>query len=153
MAEQGRTEEKVVVDINQLYAQLALLEQEIEGLRSLEAQLTSIYERTRRARESIDALVSLSQDESILIALDSDLNALASFKPEDKEKVLVNIGLGVYVKMDVSEAQRILGKRESELLQRLKEVSSRISELTRVYTQYQAVLQTALASAMRESKK
>jgi len=145
-------EEKVVVDLNQLYLQVALIEQEIEALRALEAQLQGLYQRTRRARESIDALVSISQDEEVMIALDTDMNAIAAFKPVKKDEILVNIGLGVYVRMDVSDAQKILGRRENTILSRLKEVSSRLTELSRLHSQYQAILQAAAVSVSPGSR-
>jgi prefoldin alpha subunit len=153
MSEKGGEERKVVaVDLNQLYALTVAIKEELEGLQAVHAQLSSLYERIRKAKESIDAIALSKEEESFLLPLEPGALVLSKMTPLDKDNFIVNIGLDVYVKLSASEAQRVLSARESEVLRRLEEVSKRISELSQAYEQYQALLQAA-ASAMEAQRK
>jgi prefoldin alpha subunit len=154
MAEKEK-KEAVTIDVNQVYALMNAIKEELEGLQVVHAQLSDLYERVRRAKESIDAIALSEGTESFLMPLEPGALVLTEMKPVSRDEFIINIGLDVYVKMNASDAQRILSARESEILKRLEEVRARMGELSRAYEQYQAVLQAAVmqaqARAMRGS--
>lgn len=135
-------EKKVAISLEQLYGLMNALKEELEGLQVVQAQLSDLLERVRKAKESIDAIV-LSKNEKLLLPLEPGALVLSSMKPIDSENFVVNIGLDVYVKLEASEAQKVLSRRESEIIGRLDEVSKRINELSQAYEQYQSILQAA----------
>jgi len=144
-------ERKVVISAEQLYNLMNAIKEELDGLRVVQAQLSDLLERVRRAKESIDAIV-LSKDEKMLLPLEPGALVLSSMKPVDRENFIVNVGLNVYVKLGVNEAQKVLSKRESEILKRLEEVTQKVNELSQAYEQYQSILQTAVAQAQMEAR-
>ncbi len=144
-----RKEKFITVDVNQLYAIVSAIKDEIEGLQGLQAQLSDLYERVRRAKESIDAIVLFKNRESFLIPLEPGSLVLSEMSPKDREKFIVNIGLDIYAKLDANEAQRVLSTKESEILKKLEEVSKRLNELAQAYEQYQAILQAAVAKSVQ----
>ena len=144
-------ERKVVISVEQLYALMNAIKDELDGLRVVQAQLTDLLERVRKAKESIDAIV-LSKDENLLLPLEPGALVLSSMRPVDRENFIVNVGLDVYVKLGANEAQRVLSKRESEILKRLEEVTQKVNELSQAYEQYQTILQAAVAQAQMQGR-
>lgn len=140
---------RVAVDVNAIYAQIQALAEEINRLQSVEAQLAMAIESVRRAKDSIDAFVTLGKGAEVLVPLDNQLNGYGRVSVADPDKFIVALGLGYYAEVDAAKALELLGSRERSLLDQLGRLRETLSEYTRLYNQYRQVLSAVLAASAR----
>ncbi|MFP3319950.1 MAG: prefoldin subunit alpha, partial [Acidilobus sp.] len=60
---------------------------------------------------------------------------------------IVHLGAEVYAKVDASEGLKLLAEEEGELNKAINEVAKRLSEVESLQSQYESVIQQALAAA------
>jgi prefoldin alpha subunit len=135
------------VTLDELVAQLDMIRAEAARLRDLLNQLMTERDLIVRAKEGIDAMIRSNPDASLLFPLSTGLVALIEAKPESRNKVIVHLGAEVYAKVDASEGLKLLAEEEGEINKAINEVAKRLSEVESLQSQYESVIQQALAAA------
>ncbi len=143
MSEQAREERTISID--QLLAEATLLKEYINFYENQALRISSILAEVRKAKDSIDALTRSKDSEEIIVKLDTLGLSLARVKDVERDNVLLNLGLDIYVYVDTSFALNYLSKVESALVKDLESTRKVLDELTKRY----AGIQQFLASLQR----
>jgi len=130
---------KGVVDVNAILATAAALEQEIQQLQAILAQLEDMRTSLLKSIETIEAVSS--GEEPMLVPADAGRGSAFFYAaPADRERFLVHLGMGVYARLPKDKALEALRARVGEVERDIAEVSRRLAEATERYQQLQALL-------------
>ncbi len=144
----GRQQRQIAIDANTLLALAASLEQEIQGLQALLAQLSDARESVERAIETIKAVSEAK--EPFLVPADAGRGqAFYLAQAVDREKFIVHLGLGVYARLPKDKALEKLENQLKAIESDIKRVSERLEESMARYQQVQALLQQLQMAAAR----
>jgi len=118
-----------LIDVNTLLATAAALEQEIQQLQAILAQLEDMRASLLKAIETIEAVSAA--EESVLVPADAGRGSAFFYaSPADRERFLVHLGMGVYAKLPKDKALEALRARVGEVERDIAEVGRRLAEAT-----------------------
>jgi len=84
-------------------------------------------------RLTISSLKSLSKDANSLLPLGSGMFAKGTLAKQ--EKILVDVGAGAIIEKDITEAEKILESRESDIKTNMTNVQNMLINLEREYNE------------------
>jgi prefoldin alpha subunit len=142
-------QQKRVVTLDDLVAQLDAIRAEVSNLRDLLTQLVAQRDSVTKTKEGLDAIARSPEGSPVLFPLSSGYEALVEATPSDRNKVIIHLGADIYAKLDVAEGLKVLSEREGELNKLINEVSQRLAQLESLEAQYESVIQQAVASAQQ----
>ncbi len=150
-SQQGRDQEKIVVDLGAIMEQLALLRRSIERLQALVNELSSMIEDLRRAREAVDTIASRGKPE-VLVPLSSRGAVFAKAKIISSEKFVVHLGGDVYGELGPEETSKILLKLEGETSASLSRLTAQLNKELEQYNALQQILAAAQTQGREETR-
>jgi prefoldin alpha subunit len=134
---------KVEKEIEQLIAEISILEQTAENIRQRLTIAEATYNEHRQTYDTLSALKNEKPNVEALVAIGS--GSYIKCVITDVENVLLNMGGNVYVEKKVDDAMKILEGRANDILKlrdslqqqlvnivtKLEEARRRLTELTR----------------------
>lgn len=134
---------KMEKEIEQLIAEISILEQTVESIRQRLTITEATYNEYRQTYDTLNSLKNEKPNVEALVAIGS--GSYIKCIIVDVENVLLNIGSNVYVEKKVDDAMKIVEERANNILKlrdslqqqlvnvatRLEEARRRLAELSR----------------------
>ncbi|MEM0002239.1 MAG: prefoldin subunit alpha [Desulfurococcaceae archaeon] len=139
-------EQKKVISLEELVARVNELRERIEILDSTLNTYLSHYKELQLAVETIKNLSNKSIEGYVVLDRLSSLMIPASISENWYNNILVNLGLGYYVKLNKDKAIEILTKRIQELEKTINSVQAQRRTLAEEYVGLQRILSQAIES-------
>ncbi|MEM0100350.1 MAG: prefoldin subunit alpha [Desulfurococcaceae archaeon] len=139
-------EQKKVISLEELVARVNELRERIEILDSTLNTYLSHYKELQLAVETIKNLSNKPIEGYVVLDRLSSLMIPASISENWYNNILVNLGLGYYVKLNKDKAIEILTKRIQELEKTINSVQAQRRTLAEEYVGLQRILSQAIES-------
>ncbi|MEM1639421.1 MAG: prefoldin subunit alpha [Desulfurococcaceae archaeon] len=139
-------EQKKVISLEELVARVNELRERIEILDSTLNTYLSHYKELQLAVETIKNLSNEPIEGYVVLDRLSSLMIPASISENWYNNILVNLGLGYYVKLNKDKAIEILTKRIQELEKTINSVQAQRRTLAEEYVGLQRILSQAIES-------
>jgi len=143
-------QDKIVIDLNQLQAQAAALEQLIQGYQEVLQRLEEARISLQMALETLKALEEAEGE--MLVPADRVGAAYFFGKPERTDEVLVHLGLDVYAALPPDEASNRLAKKLADVEQDITRISEQLEQAVQQYEAIMSILSQAAAAAMAKAQ-
>lgn len=145
---QDKQVEKRVVTLDELVARASELEEHIKLLDSTLNTYLSHYREIQLSIETLKTLSERQEDGYIVVDRLSSVMIPAMIKNEWQNNLLVNLGLGYYVKTNKDKAIELLTRRQQELERVINTVQTQRKALAEEYIGIQRVI-SQIAEAAR----
>jgi len=136
--------EKIVIDLDQLRARAAALEQLIQGYQEVLQRLEEARVNIQAAIETIEALGEAGEE--VLVPADKISIAYFFAKPSNTDKILVHLGADVYAALNREKAVERLTKRLAEVESDIQRISEQLSQALNEYNAIVSILSQATAA-------
>ncbi|MEM0003763.1 MAG: prefoldin subunit alpha [Desulfurococcaceae archaeon] len=146
MSDTSTREQRRVVSLDELLTRVNELRERIEILDTTLNTYLSHYRELQLAVETIKNLSEKSVEGYVILDRLSSLMIPASISENWYNNILVNLGLGYYVKLNKDKAVEILTKRIQELEKTINSVQAQRRTLTEEYAGLQRVLSQVIES-------
>jgi prefoldin alpha subunit len=150
MSETKPGSEQVKVSIEELVARMSELKGQLEVLEATINTYLSQYRELQLAHETLKNLPDSVQDGYVVIDRLSAVMIPSKIEEGWSSRVLVNLGLGYYIKTTREKAMEILSNRIRELEKVLRDIQARHQMLLREYSAIQRIL-SQVAEARQSS--
>lgn len=146
MSDTSTREQKRVVSLDELLTRVNELRERIEILDTTLNTYLSHYRELQLAVETIKNLSEKSVEGYVILDRLSSLMIPANISENWYNNILVNLGLGYYVKLNKDKAVEILTKRIQELEKTINSVQAQRKTLAEEYAGLQRVLSRVIES-------
>ncbi|MGB9816886.1 MAG: prefoldin subunit alpha [Desulfurococcaceae archaeon] len=146
MSDTSTREQRRVVSLDELLTRVNELRERIEILDTTLNTYLSHYRELQLAVETIKNLSEKSVEGYVILDRLSSLMIPANISENWYNNILVNLGLGYYVKLNKDKAVEILTKRIQELEKTINSVQAQRRTLTEEYAGLQRVLSQVIES-------